>query len=122
MAWLPKAKQLLFSVTRKDLRIEEFRVGGAGGQHRDKTSAGIRITHVESGAVGQAGDSRSKMENRGKAFMRMVDHPKFTAWHKMKTSETLGIEKQIRVRCHDGASEWGLCHLWWLDDVYRPRP
>lgn len=47
-------KELLFSLTKKDFRIETFRSGGKGGQHQNKTDSGVRIVHLESGAVGES--------------------------------------------------------------------
>lgn len=42
-------RQLIFSARRKDFRIDVFRSGGPGGQHQNKTSSGVRITHLHSG-------------------------------------------------------------------------
>lgn len=80
------AKELVMSITKNDCEWEYFRVGGAGGQHRDKTSAGVRCTHKASGATGLATNSRSQTENRSVAFRRMAESPKFKAWVKRMTS------------------------------------
>lgn len=67
-------------VTKKDLRVDTFRPGGNGGQKMQKTSSGVRITHLASGAVGQATDTRSREENKKLAFRRMAEHWKFKMW------------------------------------------
>jgi protein subunit release factor B len=73
-------KEKITIVTKKDLRIDTFRPGGNGGQKMQKTSSGVRITHIESGAVGESTDTRSYAENRKIAFRRMAKHPKFERW------------------------------------------
>jgi len=89
-------KQLLFSVTKKDLRIDKFRAGGKGGQHQNKTETGVRITHLESGAVGESREFRSQPQNQQAAFRRMATSPKFENWRRFKASQMLGIEQKIK--------------------------
>jgi len=74
------AKELLFSVTKKDLKIEYFRAGGPGGQHQNKKDTGCRITHPPSGAVGTSREHKSQTQNRKAAFRRMAESPKFKVW------------------------------------------
>ena len=66
----------------KDCRRDTFRVSGSGGQHRDKTSSGIRITHLASGAVGQSSENRSQLANTETAFRRMAESFKYQCWVK----------------------------------------
>lgn len=68
-----KERELLFSVTKKDFRIYTFRAGGKGGQKQNKTSSGVRFTHIESGAVGESREERSQHRNKEIAFKRCVD-------------------------------------------------
>lgn len=82
-------KELLFSVTKKDLEIQTFCSGGSGGQHQNKVETGVRIIHKESGAVGEARDSRSQHANKKAAFLRMVNSPKFKLWQKQKAREII---------------------------------
>jgi len=84
-------KQLLFSVTKKDLRIETFKTGGSGGQGRDKRDTGVRITHPDSGAVASSSDSRQQSQNKKLAFRRLVETDKFKAWHRLETARYLGV-------------------------------
>ena len=92
-------KELLFSITKKDFRVDKFRSGGKGGQHQNKRDTGVRITHLDSGAVGEARDSRSQPQNKKSAFERLVNSKKFKLWHKMECARIMGnlvdIEKAV---------------------------
>lgn len=54
-----------------ECRVETFRAGGPGGQHQNKTESGVRLTHVPSGIVVTARDSRSQHRNRRIALDRL---------------------------------------------------
>ena len=82
----------LFSVTKKDLRIEFYRASGKGGQNRNKRDTACRITHPESGAVGIGADQRSQEQNKQDAFKRMTDSYKFRQWHAKKVQEVIDQE------------------------------
>ncbi len=94
-------KKLLFSVTKKDFEIQTFRSGGPGGQNQNKVSSGVRLIHRASGAIGEARDSRSQLNNKKAAFSRLVNSPKFKAWIKIESARRLGIRDEIEKRVDD---------------------
>lgn len=85
-------REKLFSVTKKDFRIDTFRSGGKGGQNQNKRDTGVRITHIASDAVGEARDSRSQAKNREEALKRLLETPKWKVWFNRKVYETLTQE------------------------------
>ena len=91
-------RQILFSVTKKDFRIETFPAGGPGGQKQNKTASAVRITHPDSGAVGECRNHRSQHQNRAEALRRLVEQPKWKVWHSNKVRElTTGKTMAQRV-------------------------
>lgn len=123
---IPVARQAdrkpLFTVPRSKFRVEHFRASGAGGQHRNKTDSATRITHIDSGASGQATESRSQQENTRTALKRLTQTPTFRLWVHEKIREIdrgITLEKalaaqleedmhlgRIRVEVHDQNGRW----------------
>ena len=96
-------KQLLFSVTMKDLEMQTFSVGGHGGGGKDTSNSGVRLIHKASGAVGEGREHRDNTRNRRSAFEKLVETKAFKNWHKIECARRLGkpvseTPEQVRER------------------------
>ena len=82
-------KELLFSLTRKDFKIDFFSGTGAGGQKRNKTQNCVRLHHIETGIIVTGQSARERKANIAEAFKNLIKNPKFKLWHARKALECI---------------------------------
>ena len=101
-----------------DLRIDYFRGSGPGGQHRNTSETGVRVTHLPSGLVATATESRSRHMNLQRALIRLEEKlanrnrkrrpriatrpSKASIKRRLEGKQRLSNKKQLRSRVKTG--------------------
>ena len=98
-------RKLLFSIKKKDFKIDYFSGTGSGGQHRNKHQNCVRIQHIESNVMSTGQSSKSRKNNIKEALSGLIKKPKFKLWlnrkiYEIKSKKTLEehVEEAIQSK------------------------
>lgn len=96
------------------VRVDTFRSSGAGGQHRNKTDSGVRLTHLPTGLVVTATEERSQHQNRQVAWGRLHE-----ALNSDAAAAAHTAVNQERQESLTPGRDWTWCG--WRDEVSTPQ-
>jgi len=99
VAVLPVVEDVEIEINPADVKMDVFRASGAGGQHVNKTSSAVRLTHIPTGIVAECQTERSQLQNREYA-MRLL-RSRLYEIEKQKRDSELANERKSQVGSGD---------------------
>lgn len=96
---MPEEEDVDIKIDPKDIRVDVYRSSGAGGQHVNKTSSAVRMTHLPTGIVVAMQDERSQQQNRAKA-MRILKARVYD-YYKQKEENQYNAERKNAIGTGD---------------------
>ncbi len=99
VAVLPVVEDVEIEINPADIKMDVYRASGAGGQHVNKTSSAVRLTHIPTGIVAECQTERSQLQNREYA-MRLL-RSRLYEQEKQKRDSELANERKSQVGSGD---------------------